>query len=58
MISVMERPHNIEQSGGLAGLTKGGILQLIESEGQFSFTGHDVKQPMLQIINIRRVPAK
>ena len=54
----MERHHNIEQSEGLPSLTKGGILQLIESEGKFSFAGHDVKQPILQIINIRRVPAK
>mmetsp|Transcript_43859 Transcript_43859/g.92246 ORF Transcript_43859/g.92246 Transcript_43859/m.92246 type:complete len:531 (+) Transcript_43859:158-1750(+) len=36
-------------------LTEGGILQLIESEGHFA--GRYVKQPMLQIINIRRVPA-
>mmetsp|Transcript_16222 Transcript_16222/g.29298 ORF Transcript_16222/g.29298 Transcript_16222/m.29298 type:complete len:543 (-) Transcript_16222:72-1700(-) len=36
-------------------LTEGGILQLIESEGHFS--GQYVKQPTLQIINIRRVPA-
>jgi len=36
-------------------LTEGGILQLIESEGHFS--GRHVKQPTLQIINIRRVPA-
>mmetsp|Transcript_30999 Transcript_30999/g.56209 ORF Transcript_30999/g.56209 Transcript_30999/m.56209 type:complete len:540 (+) Transcript_30999:89-1708(+) len=36
-------------------LTEGGILHLIESEGHFS--GRHVKQPTLQIINIRRVPA-
>ena len=36
-------------------LTEGGILQLIETEGHFS--GQYVKQPTLQIINIRRVPA-
>ncbi|KAL7541298.1 hypothetical protein ACHAXR_012041 [Thalassiosira sp. AJA248-18] len=36
-------------------LTQGGILELIESEGHFS--GRHVKQPTLQIVNIRRVPA-
>ena len=36
-------------------LTDGGILELIETEGHFS--GRYVKQPTLQIINIRRVPA-
>ena len=46
------------ESGGLPDLTKGGILRLIESEGHFTFgRGHDEKQPTLQIINIRRVPA-
>jgi hypothetical protein len=54
----MER-HNHLADGGPPDLTKGGILKLIESEGHFSFTGrNDVKQPTLQIINIRRVPAK
>jgi len=56
--SSMER-HNHLAGGGSPDLTKGGILKLIESEGHFSFTGrNDVKQPTLQIINIRRVPAK
>jgi hypothetical protein len=47
------------ESGGFPDLTKGGILRLIESEGHFTFNGrgHDEKQPTLQIINIRRVPA-
>ena len=52
----MDRDH--AESGGLPDLTKGGILRLIESEGHFTFgRGHDEKQPTLQIINIRRVPA-
>ena len=37
------------------GLTEGGIRELIQSEGHFS--GRHAKQPKLQIVNIRRVPA-
>ena len=54
--STMDRGH--AEVGDLPVLTEGGILRLIESEGRFTFNGrHDEKQPTLQIINIRRVPA-
>lgn len=51
----MDRAQGIE-SGALPVLTEGGIIQLIESEGHFSFVRDE--EPTLQIVNIRRVPAK
>ena len=45
----------INQDAPYAPLTKGGIQQLILSEGHFS--GIHIIQPTLQLINIRRVPA-
>ena len=36
---------------------EGGILELIQNEGHFSGR-HHLGEPTLQIINIRRVPAK
>ncbi|KAL9184383.1 hypothetical protein ACHAXT_002469 [Thalassiosira profunda] len=49
-----------EEGGARRGaiLTEGGIRGLIESEGHFSGRdGGDVKQPTLQLVSIRRVPA-